>query len=124
MATIVKQAILENDVVALTQAVDKNERLTQPPGPDRGVGKWPAGTTGTVVSDLGDLHKMVEISDDEGVALDFITVPVEQLEPISKHSFQTPSRTLPGLGSGQILPVWLSERLRRILHRTGTHAAR
>ena len=40
---------------------------------------------GTVVSDYGD-HKMVEISDDRGVALDFVTVPVEQLKLVEKHS--------------------------------------
>jgi hypothetical protein len=84
MATV-KQAIAENDVVALTQAVDKDETLTQAVEEDRGVGKWPARTTGTVVSDYGE-HKMIEISDDRGVALDFIVVPVEQLEIITKYS--------------------------------------
>jgi hypothetical protein len=37
MATV-KQAIHENDVVALTQAVDKDETLTQPLDKDRGIG--------------------------------------------------------------------------------------
>lgn len=85
MATTIKQAVAENDVVALTRAVGKDEALTQPPGPGRGTGKWPAGTEGTVVSDYGD-HKLVEISDDRGVALDFITVPVEKLELVIEHS--------------------------------------
>ncbi|MGH2903687.1 MAG: DUF4926 domain-containing protein [Solirubrobacteraceae bacterium] len=85
MATVVKQKIAEYDVVALRKAIDKNEVLTQPPGPDRGVGKWPAGTIGAVVSDYGT-HKLVEIADDEGVALDFITVPVEQLRLVTKYS--------------------------------------
>ncbi len=84
MATV-KHAIGEIDVVAFTQPVDKNETLTQPPSIHRGVGKWPAGTEGTVVSDYGD-HKMVEISDDRGVALDFVTVPVEQLQLVEQHS--------------------------------------
>ena len=84
MATV-KHAIGEIDVVAFTQPVDKDETLTQPASSQRGVGKWPAGTTGTVVSDYGD-HKMVEISDDRGVALDFVTVPVEQLKLVEKHS--------------------------------------
>jgi hypothetical protein len=75
MATQVKQTIGEIDVVAFTDAIDKNE----------GTGTWPAGTEGTVVHDFGD-HKMVEISDDRGVALDFVTVPVEQLELIIKYS--------------------------------------
>jgi Domain of unknown function (DUF4926) len=82
---IVKQAIHENDLVALTQAVDKDETLTRPVEHERGIGQWPPGTTGTVVSDYGD-HKLVEISNDRGVALDFITVPVEQLELIIKYS--------------------------------------
>jgi hypothetical protein len=84
MAIITKPAISEHDYVALIEAVDKDEALTQPPGSERGVGKWPAGTKGTVVSDFGD-HKMVEISDDQGVALDFITVPVGQLELVVKQ---------------------------------------
>jgi DNA polymerase/3'-5' exonuclease PolX len=75
MATRVKQAIGEIDVVAFTKAIDKVE----------GAGKWPAGTEGTVVSDYGD-HKEVEISDDRGVALDFPVVPVEQLQLVEKHS--------------------------------------
>ncbi len=84
MATV-KHSIGEIDVVAFTQPVDKNETLTQPPSSHRGTGEWPAGTTGTVVSDYGD-HKMVEVSDDRGVALDFVTVPVEYLKLVEKHS--------------------------------------
>ncbi|MFI5005663.1 MAG: hypothetical protein ACHQE6_11690 [Solirubrobacterales bacterium] len=84
MATV-KQAIHENDVVALTRAVDKDETLTQPADRSRGVGKWPPGTVGAVVSDFGD-HKMVEIANDRGVALDFVTVPVEQLKLVTKYS--------------------------------------
>jgi Domain of unknown function (DUF4926) len=74
MATV-KQAIGEVDFVAFVQAVDKVE----------GVGQWPAGTTGTIVSDYGD-HKMVEISNDRGETLDMPVVPIEQLELITKHS--------------------------------------
>jgi hypothetical protein len=84
MATV-KHAIGEIDVVAFTQPVDKDETLTQPASNHRGTGKWPAGTEGTVVSDFGG-HKMVEVSDDRGVALDFVTVPVEQLKLLEKHS--------------------------------------
>jgi hypothetical protein len=29
---------------------------------------------------------MVEIADDRGVALDFVTVPVEQIRLVAKHS--------------------------------------
>jgi hypothetical protein len=83
--TTTKQTIGEIDVVAFTQPIDKDEALTQPIEKDRGIGQWPAGTTGTVVSDHGDV-KMVEISDDRGVALDFVMVPVEKLELITKYS--------------------------------------
>jgi hypothetical protein len=73
--TIVKQAIHEHDVVALTQAVDRDE----------GVGKWAAGTTGTVVSERGE-HKLIEISNDRGEALDFISQTEDELKLIAaKH---------------------------------------
>jgi len=74
MATV-KQAIGEIDVVAFTDAVDKDE----------GTGIWPAGTKGTVVHDFGD-HKMVEISNERGETLDLPVIPVEKLELIAKHS--------------------------------------
>jgi|NGEPerStandDraft_8_1074529.scaffolds.fasta_scaffold28520_2 hypothetical protein len=84
MATV-KHAIGEIDVVAFTQPVDKDETLTQPASSHRGVGKWPAGTEGTVVSDYGD-HKEVEIVNDRGETLDLVTVPVEHLKLVEKHS--------------------------------------
>ncbi len=40
---------------------------------------WAAGTIGTVVSDYGDVM-LVEVSNDKGVALDFVQVPVAKLE--------------------------------------------
>ena len=43
MATV-EQAIGKSDIVELIEAVHWTE----------GVGKWPAGTTGTVVEDYGD----------------------------------------------------------------------
>jgi hypothetical protein len=73
MATV-EQEIGEVDVVAFVQAVDKVE----------GVGEWPAGTTGTVLSDYGD-HKEVEISNDRGEALDYVIVPVKQLQLVTKY---------------------------------------
>jgi hypothetical protein len=73
--TLVKQAIHENDVVALTRAVDKVED----------VGKWPAGTIGAVVSEHGE-HKLIEIADEQGVMLDLISQTEDQLELITKHS--------------------------------------
>jgi hypothetical protein len=84
MATV-EQAIHEHDVVALTQPVDKDEGLTRDADEPKGIGQWPAGTVGAVVHDYGDA-KLVEISDDQGVALDFITVPVEHLKLIAEHS--------------------------------------
>jgi hypothetical protein len=74
MATV-KQAIGEVDVVAFERPINKVE----------GVGNWPTGTTGTVVSDYGDI-KQVEISNDRGEALDYVMVPVEQLQLVEKHS--------------------------------------
>jgi hypothetical protein len=74
MATV-KQAIGEVDVVAFERPIKKVE----------GVGNWPTGTTGTVVSDYGDV-KQVEISNDRGEALDYVMVPVEQLQLVEKHS--------------------------------------
>ena len=43
------------------------------------VGKWSAGTVGTVVGDFGGVV-LVEIANERGEALDFVQVPVAQLE--------------------------------------------
>jgi hypothetical protein len=56
MATV-RHQITEHDVVALREAIDA----------------WPAGTSGTVVSDYGET-KLIEISDDSGATLDLIDV--------------------------------------------------
>ena len=72
--TIVKQTIHEYDVVALTQAVSKDE----------GVGEWPTGTTGTVVGERGE-HKLIEISDAEGVMLDLVSQTEDQLKLVTKY---------------------------------------
>jgi hypothetical protein len=45
----------------------------------RDIGKWPAGTHGTVLSDHGS-SKLVEISDDRGQELDLFGVADEDLE--------------------------------------------
>jgi len=66
--TTVKQAIAEHDFVELRD----------------GVGRWPAGAKGTVVSDYGDA-KLVELADKRGVALDFIQVPESGLKLISRY---------------------------------------
>ncbi len=69
------QAIRENDVVELLDAVDKVD----------GAGSWPAGTVGAVVSDHGDV-KLLEIADDRGVMLDLISVPEARLKLVVKYS--------------------------------------
>ncbi len=68
MATV-KHAIGEHDVVEFRDE----------------VGKWAAGTKGTVVSDYGDV-KLVEISDAQGVMLDLIQVPETGLRLVTKYS--------------------------------------
>jgi hypothetical protein len=73
-----KHTIGEVDVVAFTEAINKTDYSDA-------AGVWPPGTEGAVVSDYGD-HKEVEISDENGVALDFPVVPVEKLKLIEKHS--------------------------------------
>jgi hypothetical protein len=80
MATHDEQTIGEIDVVAFTEAIAKTDWSDS-------TGAWPAGTTGTVVSDYGD-HKEVEISDDAnyGATLDMPVVPVEKLKLIKKYS--------------------------------------
>jgi Domain of unknown function (DUF4926) len=74
MATV-KHAIGEIDVVAFIEPIAKFES----------TGIWPAGTEGTVVMDYGEA-KMVEIVGDAGETLDLVTVPVEHLKLIEKHS--------------------------------------
>lgn len=51
------------------------------------VGRWPAGTRGTVVDQHGDV-KQVEISESEppGAMLDLISVPKSRLKLIASHS--------------------------------------
>jgi hypothetical protein len=71
----VKHAIGEVDVVAFERPIKKVD----------GVGNWPTGTIGAVVSDYGD-HKEVEIVNDRGETLDLVTVPVEHLKLVEKHS--------------------------------------
>jgi hypothetical protein len=77
MATSVKQAIHENDVVELTRPVAKTQES----------GDWPAGTSGTVVSEH-DQHKLIEISDDDnyGQTLDYISETEDRLKLITKYS--------------------------------------
>jgi hypothetical protein len=67
MATV-ERAIREIDVVELLES----------------VGRWPVGTIGTVVHDLGE-WKQIEISDDHGVMLDLISVRKPKLRLVAKH---------------------------------------
>ena len=73
--SILKQAIHENDVVELTQTAAKVE----------GTGQWLPGTKGTVVAEHSE-HKLIEISNDHGEALDYISQTEDQLKLITKHS--------------------------------------
>lgn len=66
---MVKHLITEHDVVALR---DKSSR-------------WEAGTKGTVVSDYGEI-KLVEIADEQGMALDYIQVPEPALRLLARYS--------------------------------------
>jgi hypothetical protein len=68
MATVRGQ-ITAHDVVALREQ----------------VGAWPAGTSGTVVSEHGDV-KLIEVSDDEGTTLDLIRAPVAKLDIVRRTS--------------------------------------
>jgi hypothetical protein len=61
---IYRREVEENDVV----------RFLAP------FGRWPARTQGTVVSGARADVMLVEISDDDGCALDMLYVPVELLE--------------------------------------------
>lgn len=65
---VVKHAIKENDVVELLDGVDK----------------WPPGTGGTVISERGE-WKLIEISDEGGVALDYVSAPEPRLRLLAKH---------------------------------------
>jgi hypothetical protein len=75
MATT-EQIIGEVDVVAFERPIKKV---------DGGLGNWPTGTMGTVVSDYGD-HKEIEIVNELGETLDLVIVPVEQLKLVKKYS--------------------------------------
>jgi hypothetical protein len=72
---ITGQVIGEVDVVAFERPIKKVD----------GLGNWPTGTMGTVVSDYGD-HKEIEIVNELGETLDLVIVPVEQLKLVEKHS--------------------------------------
>ncbi len=63
-----KQEIEEIDVVSLVEAVNG----------------WPAGTTGTVVMDLGE-DKMVEISNERGEDLALPVVSADKLVLVGKY---------------------------------------
>jgi hypothetical protein len=53
-------------------------------------GRWPAGTVGTVVEADRD-QALVEISDDRGHGLDFISLPHDALAPHQQPSEQLAS---------------------------------
>lgn len=53
-------------------------------------GRWPAGTVGTIVEVDPD-KALIEISDDRGHALDFISLPHDALVPHPEPSHQIAS---------------------------------
>ena len=53
-------------------------------------GRWPAGTLGTVVEADSD-QALVEISDDRGHGLDFVSLPHDALAPHNQPSQQLAS---------------------------------
>lgn len=66
--TVAHTQITENDIVELT----------------RGIGQWPAGTQGAVVSDH-IAWKLVEISDERGQMLDLLEVEDCDLKLIAQY---------------------------------------
>ena len=66
---VVRTKIAEHDMVELR----------------RDIGRWPAGTCGTVLIDHGR-SKLVEISDDQGQELDLFEVAEEDLELVTSYS--------------------------------------
>jgi hypothetical protein len=74
--------------------VDCDNRSAMPPSPHEllgvgelllDVGRWPAGTIGTVV-EADTERALVEISDDRGHGLDVISVPHHALAPAGDHA--------------------------------------
>ncbi|CAN5493300.1 hypothetical protein BH20ACT18_BH20ACT18_07470 [soil metagenome] len=53
-------------------------------------GRWPAGTTGTVV-EVGDQHALVEITDDRGHGSDFVSLPHDKLASADHRSVRAAS---------------------------------
>ncbi len=53
-------------------------------------GRWPAGTTGTVV-ETDDQDALVEISDDRGHASDFVSLPHDKLASADHRSVRAAS---------------------------------
>lgn len=49
------------------------------------VGRWPVGTTGTVVDEADD-WSMVEISDDDGRTLELVDAPKRALTVVTRPS--------------------------------------
>ncbi|MBA3509482.1 MAG: hypothetical protein H0W98_04920 [Chloroflexi bacterium] len=53
-------------------------------------GRWPAGTTGTVV-EADDQHALVETIDDRGHACDFLSLPHDKLASAGHRSARAAS---------------------------------
>ncbi len=64
-------------------ALDVVEFLTE-------SGRWPAGTTGTVI-EADEQRALVEITDERGHALDFVSLPHDALVAASPHASRSAS---------------------------------
>lgn len=58
-----------------------------------GSGRWPAGTVGTVV-ESSDAIALIEIADDHGGALDFVSLPHDALTTAGAKAFRATSERL------------------------------
>lgn len=98
MASTRYSTIRELDCVSLLEPIEKYEE----------PGQWPVGTVGVVISDHRT-HKTVEIANEMGEMLDMPTVPIEQLEFLS--------RPRPSLLSRWLQSRWIMRSPSRVISR-------
>jgi hypothetical protein len=85
---VARRTIGTDDVVALLQAAPAGD----------GVGQWRAGTVGKVIDELGE-HKLVEICNDEGRFLDFVSVRARELALVERGGHEWIGHYVGGLRS-------------------------
>lgn len=61
------------------------------------IGKWPAGTRGTALSDHG-VSKLIEISDEQGQELDLLEIAEEDLRLIATYPSEPPATPMSKAG--------------------------